>query len=80
MFSWGIAVPTGSDAAPEGRVESLRRTPAVLRETIATNWALEIEEHVESVVTLEVNVPLSLSKVRAFPEEANGYCDIAKRV
>lgn len=79
MFSWGIAVATGSDAALEWRVESLRRTPAAVRETIATNWALEIDELVESVVTLEVNVPLSLIKVWVIPEEANGFCNIAKR-
>lgn len=66
MFSWGIAVATGSDAALEWRVESLRRTPAAVRETIATNWALEIDELVESVVTLEVNVPLSLIKYGSF--------------
>jgi sulfate/thiosulfate transport system ATP-binding protein len=75
-----IAVSTGSDVALEGRVESLRRTPAGVRATIAIDGfdqTLEIESTVESAATLGDKVPLSLVNARIFPDSANNFDHIA---
>ena len=75
-----IAVATGGDAELEGRVESLRRTPAGVRATIAIDGfdqTLEIESPVETAATLGDKVPLSLTKARIFPAEANSFNHIA---
>ena len=75
-----IAVATGGDAELEGRVESLRRTPAGFRATIAIDGfdqTLEIESPVEKAATLGDKVPLSLNKARIFPADTIGFDHIA---
>lgn len=65
-----IAVATGGVAEIEGRVESLRRTPAGVRATIAIDGydqTLEIESPVEAAASLGARVPLSLNRARIFP-------------
>jgi sulfate transport system ATP-binding protein len=65
-----IAVATGGVAEIEGRVESLRRTPAGMRATIAIDGydqTLEIESPVEVAAALGERVPLSLNRARIFP-------------
>jgi sulfate transport system ATP-binding protein len=78
-----IAVATGGDASLEGRVESLRRTPAGMRATIAIDGfdqTLEIESPVESAATLGDKVPLSLAKARIFPDNADPSIHIANGI
>lgn len=65
-----IAVATGGAAELEGRVESLRRTPAGVRATIAIDGydqTLEIESPLEAAAALGERVPLSLNRARIFP-------------
>jgi sulfate transport system ATP-binding protein len=55
----------------EGRVQSLRRTASGVRATIAIDGydqMLEVDSSLESAADLEGSIPLSLSKVRIFPE------------
>lgn len=56
----------------EGRVESLRRTPAGVRATIAIdgfNQILEIDSSVDHAAALGERVPISIAKARVFPLE-----------
>jgi len=57
----------------EGRVESLRRTPAGIRATIAIDGydqTLEIDSSIASAAVIGSHVPLHLSKARLFPDDA----------
>jgi sulfate transport system ATP-binding protein len=66
-----IAVAAEGAGELEGRVESLRRTPAGVRATIAIDGydqTLEIDSPIDSAATLGARVPLSLAKARIFPE------------
>lgn len=65
-----IAVGNKGDAAIEGRVESLRRTPAGVRATIAIDGfdqVVEIDSTVDEAAVLGAKVPLALTKARIFP-------------
>jgi sulfate transport system ATP-binding protein len=56
----------------EGRVESLRRTPAGVRATIAIdgfNQVLEIDSTIEHAAVLGERVPISIARARVFPVE-----------
>lgn len=67
-----IAIATSSDAELEGRVESLRRTPAGVRATLAIegyDQQLEIDEPLGAKAVIGERVPLSLSNARIFPAE-----------
>lgn len=75
-----IAVATKGDGEIEGRVESLRRTPAGVRATIAIDGydqTLEIDAPVENAAALGDKVPLSLTKARLFPIEAESFDHLA---
>jgi sulfate transport system ATP-binding protein len=65
-----IAIAETGAGELEGRVESLRRTPAGMRATIAIDGydqTLEIDQPVGDSATLGGRVPLSLSNARIFP-------------
>ncbi|WP_084679226.1 sulfate/molybdate ABC transporter ATP-binding protein [Methylocystis sp. ATCC 49242] len=69
-----IAVATPGHGELEGRVESLRRTPAGVRATIAIDGydqTLEIDSPLESAAALGDRVPLSLANARIFPMESS---------
>jgi sulfate/thiosulfate transport system ATP-binding protein len=71
-----IAVAGNGGAELEGRVESLRRTPAGVRATIAIegyDQTLEIDSPLEQAAALGDRVPLSLAKARIFPAEESPY-------
>jgi sulfate transport system ATP-binding protein len=73
-----IAVATDGGGELEGRVESLRRTPAGVRATIAIegyDQTLEIDSPLENAAALGDRVPLSLANARIFPADAEGYID-----
>ncbi|MFZ3180273.1 MAG: sulfate/molybdate ABC transporter ATP-binding protein [Methylocystis silviterrae] len=74
-----IAVTAEGSGDLEGRVESLRRTPAGVRATIAIDGydqTLEIDSPLERSASLGGRVPLSLAKARIFPADENGdYVD-----
>jgi sulfate/thiosulfate transport system ATP-binding protein len=74
-----IAVAAEGNGDLEGRVESLRRTPAGVRATIAIDGydqTLEIDSPLERSASLGGRVPLSLAKARIFPADENGdYVD-----
>ncbi|MGJ0504513.1 MAG: sulfate/molybdate ABC transporter ATP-binding protein [Methylocystis sp.] len=70
-----IAVASEGDGDLEGRVESLRRTPAGVRATIAIDGydqTLEIDSPLERSAALGGRVPLSFTKARIFPADENG--------
>jgi sulfate transport system ATP-binding protein len=70
-----IAVAAEGSGDLEGRVESLRRTPAGVRATIAIDGydqTLEIDSPLERSASLGGRVPLSLAKARIFPADENG--------
>jgi sulfate transport system ATP-binding protein len=70
-----IAVAAEGNGDLEGRVESLRRTPAGVRATIAIDGydqTLEIDSPLERSAALGGRVPLSLAKARIFPADDNG--------
>ena len=65
-----IAIAETGAGELEGRVESLRRTPAGMRATIAIDGydqTLEIDQPVGDGATLGGRIPLSLSNARIFP-------------
>jgi sulfate/thiosulfate transport system ATP-binding protein len=67
-----IAVATTGDGELEGRVESLRRTPAGVRATIALDGydqTLEIDQPLTQRATPGARIPLLLSNARIFPSE-----------
>jgi sulfate/thiosulfate transport system ATP-binding protein len=67
-----IAVATDGLGEIEGHVESVRRTPAGVRATIAIegyDQTLEIDAPVERAARLGERVPISLAKARVFPVE-----------
>ena len=68
----------------EGRVESLRRTPAGVRATIAIDGydqTLEIDSPLDAAAALGDRVPLSLAKARIFPADENGeYVDAGEGI
>ena len=71
-----IAIAHTGAGELEGRVESLRRTPAGMRATIAIDGydqTLEIDSLVEDAAALGGRVPLSLSKARLFPGSSESY-------
>ena len=75
-----IAVASKGDGEIEGRVESLRRTPAGIRATIAIegyDQTLEIDSPVEHAASLGEKIPLSLTKARIFPADVPGFDNIA---
>jgi sulfate transport system ATP-binding protein len=68
-----IAIAETGGGALEGRVESLRRTAAGMRATIAIDGydqTLEIDSAVNDAATLGSRIPLSLSNARIFPVDA----------
>lgn len=70
-----IAVAGEGNGDLEGRVESLRRTPAGVRATIAIDGydqTLEIDSPLEGSASLGGRIPLSLAKARIFPADENG--------
>jgi sulfate/thiosulfate transport system ATP-binding protein len=70
-----IAVATDGSGELEGRVESLRRTPAGVRATIAIegyDQTLEIDSPLENAAALGERVPLSLAKARIFQTDKDG--------
>ncbi|ULO23355.1 sulfate/molybdate ABC transporter ATP-binding protein [Methylocystis sp. SB2] len=70
-----IAVAAEGNGDLEGRVESLRRTPAGVRATIAIDGydqTLEIDSPLDRSASLAGRVPLSLAKARIFPADENG--------
>jgi sulfate transport system ATP-binding protein len=75
-----IAVASKGNGEIEGRVESLRRTPAGMRATIAIegyDQTLEIDSPVEQAASLGERIPLSLTKARIFPADVPGFDNIA---
>ena len=75
-----IAVAAVGNGEIEGRVESLRRTPAGVRATIAIegyDQTLEIDSPVEHAASLGEKIPLSLTKARIFPAESSAFENIA---
>jgi sulfate/thiosulfate transport system ATP-binding protein len=75
-----IAVASKGNGEIEGRVESLRRTPAGIRATIAIegyDQTLEIDSPVEQAASLGEKIPLSLTKARIFPADVPGFDNIA---
>lgn len=78
-----IAVAAKGDGELEGRVESLRRTPAGVRATIAIDGydqTLEIDSSLENAAALGGRVPLSLSNARIFPTDDAGYRDVGEGI
>jgi sulfate/thiosulfate transport system ATP-binding protein len=70
-----IAVAAEGSGDLEGRVESLRRTPAGVRATIAIDGydqTLEFDSPLERSASLGGRVPLTLAKARIFPADGNG--------
>lgn len=70
-----IAVATQGRGEIEGRVESLRRTPAGVRATIAIegyDQTLEIDSPVDGAASPGDRIPLSLGNARIFPAEDSG--------
>ena len=75
-----IAVAAVGNGEIEGRVESLRRTPAGVRATIAIegyDQTLEIDSPVEHAASLGEKIPLSLTKARIFPADSSAFENIA---
>jgi sulfate transport system ATP-binding protein len=75
-----IAVAAVGNGEIEGRVESLRRTPAGVRATIAIegyDQTLEIDSPIEHAASLGEKIPLSLTKARIFPAESSAFENIA---
>ena len=75
-----IAVAAVGNGEIEGRVESLRRTPAGVRATIAIegyDQTLEIDSPVEHAASLGEKIPLSLTKARIFPADSAAFENIA---
>jgi sulfate transport system ATP-binding protein len=69
-----IAIASKGDAALEGRVESLRRTAAGMRATIAIDGydqTLEIDSSLTESAALGSRIPLSLGHARIFPSETS---------
>ena len=67
-----IAVAAEGSGDLEGRVESLRRTPAGVRATIAIDGydqTLEIDSALSSGAKLGGKIPLSFSNARIFPSD-----------
>jgi len=67
-----IAIAEAGSGELEGRVESLRRTPAGLRATIAIDGydqTLEIDSSLREGTSLGERVPFNLSNARIFPVE-----------
>ncbi len=67
-----IAIGAEGSSEIEGRVKSVRRTPAGVRATIAIdgfNQILEIDSPIEHAATLGERVPISIAKARVFPIE-----------
>lgn len=75
-----IAVAAEGNGDLEGRVESLRRTPAGVRATIAIDGydqMLEIDSPLDRSASLGGRIPLSLGKARVFPADETGDYDNA---
>ncbi len=67
----------------EGRIESLRRTAAGLRATIAIDGygqTLELDEPLRARPALGERVPLSLSNARIFPVEGEEFRDVGEGI
>jgi sulfate transport system ATP-binding protein len=80
-----IAVSSEGSGELEGRVESLRRTPAGVRATITIDGfdrTLEIDSPLDRAAALGDRVPLSLAKARIFPtnEKADAYLDAGEGI
>lgn len=78
-----IAVAADGAGELEGRVESLRRTPAGVRATIAIDGydqTLEIDSPLEGAAALGDRVPLSLAKARIFPAADGEYVDVGEGI
>jgi len=80
-----IAVAAAGEGELEGRVESVRRTPAGVRTTIAIDGydqTLEIDSPIEKAASLGDRVPLSLAKARIFPAEdkQGGYLGMGEGI
>jgi sulfate transport system ATP-binding protein len=77
-----IAVAADGAGELEGRVESLRRTPAGVRATIAIDGydqTLEIDSPLDAAAALGDRVPLSLAKARIFPA-SDEYLDVGEGI
>jgi sulfate transport system ATP-binding protein len=77
-----IAVAAAGTGELEGRVESLRRTPAGVRATIAIDGydqTLEIDSPLDAAAALGDRVPLSLAKARIFPA-SDEYLDVGEGI
>jgi sulfate transport system ATP-binding protein len=77
-----IAVAADGTGELEGRVESLRRTPAGVRATIAIDGydqTLEIDSPLDAAAALGDRVPLSLAKARIFPA-SDEYLDVGEGI
>ncbi len=78
-----IAVAEAGAGELEGRIESLRRTPAGVRATIAIDGygqTLEIDEPLRNHAALGERVPLSLSNARIFPLEGEEFRDAGEGI
>jgi len=75
-----IAVASKGNGEIEGRVESIRRTPAGVRTTIAIegyDQTLEIDSPIDQAASLGEKIPLSFTKARIFPADVPDFDDIA---
>ena len=75
-----IAVASQGSGEIEGRVESIRRTPAGVRATIAIegyDQTLEIDSPIDQAASLGEKIPLSFTKARIFPADVTDFDDIA---
>ncbi len=75
-----IAVASQGSGEIEGRVESIRRTPAGVRATIAIegyDQTLEIDSPIDQAASLGEKIPLSFTKARIFPADVPDFDDIA---
>ena len=75
-----ITVASKGNGEIEGRVESIRRTPAGVRATIAIegyDQTLEIDSPIDQAASLGEKIPLSFTKARVFPADVPDFDDIA---
>ncbi len=73
-----IAVASSGEGELEGRVESLRRTPAGVRARIAIDGydqTLEIDSPLETAAAPGDRVPLTLANARIFPASEEDFID-----
>ena len=78
-----IAVAAAGAGDLEGRIESLRRTPAGVRATIAIDGydrTLEIDTPLDGGAPVGARVPLSLANAKIFSDAGDGFLDAGEGI